>query len=125
MKTVKVTFYKCIQDSQDYGSDDEHMVSRIFFILETDAKADKGYVDIKQCVGSSYESGPIEVCPPEGSRGPFNYQAFRNGVEDYYRSLVGANGRGIRISGGSNMRNNTFLQSKTIEFQVREADLAW
>ena len=33
-KNARVTFYKCIQDSQDYGSDDEHMVSRIFFFLE-------------------------------------------------------------------------------------------
>jgi len=34
MLTAKITFYKCVQDSQDYGSDDEHMVSRVFFILE-------------------------------------------------------------------------------------------
>jgi hypothetical protein len=26
MKTARITFYKCIQDSQEYGSDDEHMV---------------------------------------------------------------------------------------------------
>jgi len=31
---AKVIFHQCIQDSQEYGSDDEHMVSRIFFILE-------------------------------------------------------------------------------------------
>jgi len=34
MSKAKVIFHQCIQDSQEYGSDDEHMVSRIFFILE-------------------------------------------------------------------------------------------
>jgi hypothetical protein len=29
MAKVKITFQKCIQDSQEYGSNDEHMVSRI------------------------------------------------------------------------------------------------
>ena len=34
MAKVKITFHKCIQDSQEYGSNDEHMVSRIFFSIE-------------------------------------------------------------------------------------------
>jgi len=34
MSKAKIIFYKCVQDSQDYGSDDEHMVSRVFFNLE-------------------------------------------------------------------------------------------
>lgn len=31
---AKVIFYQCNQDSQEYGSDDEYIVSRIFFTLE-------------------------------------------------------------------------------------------
>lgn len=31
IETARITFHKLIQDSQDYGSDDEHMVSRAFF----------------------------------------------------------------------------------------------
>jgi hypothetical protein len=31
---AKVTFRKLIQDSQEYGSNDEHLVSRVFFDLE-------------------------------------------------------------------------------------------
>src|SRR5882672_7037844 len=110
MKAI-VTFTKCIQDSQDYGSDDEHMASRIFFDLEVDGQPRLGlHVDVKQVVGSSYETGDIEVGRPVGYRGPFNYIAFRDAVERYFRSLVGSAGSGIRITGGSNirMRNNTF-----------------
>jgi len=31
MSQISVTFHKLIQDSQEFGSDDEHMVSRAFF----------------------------------------------------------------------------------------------
>ena len=34
MKKARVTFRKCIQDSQEYGSNNEYMVSRVFFDLE-------------------------------------------------------------------------------------------
>ena len=63
--------------------------------------------------------------------GAFNYEAFRSIVEQYYRSLVGAGagagGSGIRISGGSNirMRNNTFIQPATAEFEVQVTGGPW
>ncbi len=129
MAKVKVTFLKMIQDSQDYGSNDEHMVSRVFFSMEVDGKKYDGLqVDIKQAVGSSFETGPIEVGPPRGGyRGPFNHQEFRNAVEKYYRSLIGSQGRGIRIEGATNvrMRGNRFEQDMTAEFGAVGADVAW
>lgn len=128
MPIVKVTFHKCIQDSQDYGSDEEHMVSRIFFSLEIEGrKYENLHVDIKQSVGSNYESSPIEVYRPQGYQGPLNYEAFRNAVEQYYRSLVGSTGSGIRIVGGTNvrMRNNVFIKEVTVEFPISERDTAW
>src|SRR6266571_981188 len=106
MKKVRVTFKECVQDSQDYGSDDDHMVSRVFFSLEIEGRTYEGlHADVKQAVGSSFETGPIEVGPPAGAsyRGPFNHSAFRAAVESYYRGLVGARGKGIRISGGTNI----------------------
>jgi hypothetical protein len=126
-KNARVTFYKCIQDSQDYGSDDEHMVSRIFFFIEIDEKRFDLHADIKQTVGSSFETGPIEVRLPEYYRGPINYDAFRDAAEKYYRSLVGSLGRGISIQGGTNirMRNNIFIQEMTAEFEVEEGSAGW
>lgn len=104
-------FYKCIQDSQDLGSDDEFMVSRVFFTLNIDGKIYDCHANLKQTVGSNFETGTIEVGPPIGYNGPFNHMAFRDEAEKYFRSLVGSNASGIRIGGGCSnirMRNNTF-----------------
>ena len=128
MATAKLFLRKLIQDSQDYGSNDEHMVSRVFFDLEIDGVKQEGlYANIKQPVGSSFESSPLEVSSPSNYKGPFNYEAFRNIVEHYYRSLVGATGSGIHIAGGSNirMRNNTFIQYEAHEFEVQIAGGPW
>jgi hypothetical protein len=125
---AKVIFHRCIQDSQDFGSDNEHMVSRIFLTLEINGQRYENlHADIKQPVGSSYEFDPIEVYPLKGYQGPLNYEAFRNAVEKYYRTLVGSTASGIRISGGLNfrMQNNIFDRPAIAEFQVSENDTAW
>jgi hypothetical protein len=116
-----ITFTRCVQDSQDYGSDDEHMISRVFFDLDVDGRAYTAlYVDIKQAVGSDYETGDIEVGMPTGYSGPFNYFAFRDAVERYYRGLVGSAGSGIRIQGGRDirMRNSTFVSPGVEVFEI-------
>jgi hypothetical protein len=128
MAKATVTLHRLVQDSQDYGSDDEHMVSRVFFDLVIDGKKYEGlYTNIKQPVGGSFESSALEISSPENYKGPFNHEAFRDVVEKYYRSLVGATGSGIRISGSSNirMRNNTFVSSATAEFEVNVTGGPW
>jgi hypothetical protein len=127
MAKAKVTFHRLIQDSQDFGSDDEHMVSRAFFTLEVNGAKHDLSADIKQTVGSSYESGPIEVSKPNGYSGPFSHQEFQKAAETYYRSLVGSSGSGIRIQGGANirMRNNTFVKQAEFEFEVGKESPAW
>lgn len=128
MAKAKVIFHKLIQDSQDYGSDDQHMVSRAFFKIETEGNvSEEAYVDIKQPVGSDFETTPLEVSRPAGYNGPFNYEAFRQAAEAYYRSLVGSKGSGIHISGGGNIRmqNNTFIKQAIAEFDVRVESPAW
>lgn len=120
MKKVNGLFYKCVQDSQDYGSDDEFMVSRAFFALEIDGKKYDCYVNLKQTVGSNFETGVIEVGPIAGYNGPFNYNAFRDEAEKYFRKLVGSSASGIRISGASNirMRNNTFMINSPFQLDI-------
>jgi len=121
MAKGRAIFRELLQDSQDLGSDDEHMVSRVFFDFEFEGAAHRGlHADIKQPVGSSYATAPLEVSKPANYKGPFNYAAFRNAVEAYYRGFVGAQGGGIRVGGGSNirMRNNRFTKESTIEFNV-------
>lgn len=118
---AKVTFTRCVQDSQEYGSNNEYMVSRVFFDLEIGGQIHRGlHADLKQVVGSHFETGDIEVGKPEGYPGPFNHVAFRDAAESYFRSLVGAAGRGIQIKGASKVRmmNNTFDFCQISEFEV-------
>ena len=120
MAKIKVIFQGLIQDSQEYGSDDEHMISRVFFDLEIDGTKHEGdHTSIKQTVGSSIESAPLEVLPPANYNSPINFEAFHEAVEDYYRSLIGGQGSGIRITGGSNIRmqNNRFTKRVVVELE--------
>lgn len=127
MARMKVTFHRCIQDSQDFGSDEEHMVSRVFFTIETEEQVYEAHTDLKQTVGSDYATGPIEVGRPVGYPGPFNHTAFANAAEKYFRGLVGAGGSAIRIEGARNvrMRNNTFVREHSVEFEVSGREGGW
>src|ERR1019366_798822 len=114
MPHAKIIFRKLIQDSQEYGSDDEYMVSRVFFDLEFDGETKRGLsANVKQPVGSSFETSPLEVSGPVNHKGPFNMQCFQQAAERYYRGLVGSQGHMIRISGATNirMRNNRYQQN--------------
>ena len=94
MARVTVHFTRCVQDSQEFGSTNEHMVSRVFFTIESKGKRMDGcYVDLKQTAGADYLIGPIEVAPPRTSdgkqyRGPWNHNEFRKEATAYYRTCV-------------------------------------
>jgi hypothetical protein len=105
------------------------MVSRVFFELVRDGEpVGSFYADLKQTVGSSYETGSIEVGPPitpDGTiyDGPFSHQKFAEATEAYFRGLVGSEGSGIRIEGGSSnirMMNNVFEQPWSVIFEVAD-----
>ena len=128
MGRAVVFFHRCMQDSQDYGSDDAHMVSRVFFTLNYDGLLYENlYVEIKQPVGANIETDPLEVGVPQGYRGPFNHEAFRAAVEKYFRGLVGSRGSGIRITGGgtARMRDNLFVVPATAEFDIDPSGGGW
>ena len=128
MPRIRMRFQKCIQDSQEYGSNYEHMVSRVFFAFDVNGQTYEDlYVDIKQTVGTDFESAPLEVGSPTDYRGPMNYKRFRQFVEEYYRRLVGARGSGIRIEGGADVRmyHTVFVKTWTVEFEAEEMSDAW
>ncbi|MBZ5552634.1 MAG: hypothetical protein LAO21_07940 [Acidobacteriia bacterium] len=113
MGTAKVMFHKCIQDSVDYGSDDEHMVSAVFFDLETNGQVHPDLsVEIRQMVGG----GPMDVGDPKGYAGPINRTAFRQAVEAYFRELIGP--EGSEDAQGGRLQNNIFLEDKVVEIEV-------
>jgi hypothetical protein len=128
MPNAIMTMTQIIQDSQDYGSNDEHMVSRVFFDLDIEDHNYPGlHVDVKQTVGSSFETAPLEVSAPVGYRGPMNYEALRAAAEGYYRSQIGRAGRGFRLGPRTQarMRNNRVIARVQVQFEVPQGDAAW
>ena len=124
MNKATITFFKCIQDSQEFGSDNEYMVSRVFFSLEYDG-IEKSYfhAQIKQAVGSSCNDNQIEVSLPEGITGPFNFNAFSDAAKAYYLRLIRPRGCFIKVGdSGSSIRtmNNTFQMSYVVEFTISD-----
>lgn len=124
MSTARVTFHQILQDSQELGSDNEHMISRVFFDLEVGGERHEGlHADVKQPVGSSFEDDPLEVSAPSGYDGPFNFAAFREVTEEYYRRAIGSRGSAIQVGeGASNIRmhDNLIGLKMVAEFEVRE-----
>lgn len=122
MAQARVTFTKAIQDSQELGSNDDYMVSRVFFDLEVNGNTYRDlYADLKQVVGAPYEADNIEVGPPEGYDGLWNAHAFHSAATEYYLSCVGPSAHGIQIGPGASnvrMQNNTFNMEVTVEFEV-------
>jgi hypothetical protein len=111
-----------MQDFQEYGSDSEHMVSRIVFTLDIDGRQTGLHVDLKQKVGSSFVDGPIEIDIPteagstkaEKYRCLLSYEAFSRAVESYYRGLVGSVGAMDGMGGGKARTRNIILNEKQV-----------
>jgi hypothetical protein len=122
MAQAKVTFTKVIQDSQELGSNDDYMASRVFFRFELSGEIYEGlYADLKQVVGAPYEAANIEVGPPQGYDGPWNAHGFQTAATKYFLECVGPNAHGIRIGPNASnirMQNNTFNMEMTAEFEV-------
>jgi len=119
MPKYKVTFHEAIQDSQTFGSNDEHMVSRVFFSLVVDGeRAGNFYANLKQTVGTEFNSSDIEVSPPHEYDGPLDYAQFSEAARDYFSRQFGTEGSAIRFSGGGNirMRDNRSQQEREYDF---------
>jgi hypothetical protein len=128
MKRAKVTFHGGIQDSQDFGSDDEYVVSRVFFTLEIDGVRHRYlHVNLRQAAGSDPATSPIEVNRHCGYAGPFNAQAFREAVEQYYRGVCGRGDFAALTDSPSAARrpNHSFLDPGAAEFEVSETEDGW
>ncbi len=129
MPLVEINVQKCIQDSQEFGSTDEHMMSRVFFSVELDG-VPKGndYCDIKQIVGSTYSSRNMEVGRPKEYRGPYDHRVFSDEIAAYFSRCVGSNGAGISFGKNAQnirMRNNTFAFPYRFQFEAEGTAASW
>jgi hypothetical protein len=116
----RVVFHRLLQNSQDLGSNDEHMISQVFFSLEVDGKAKGEFsATLKQTVGSEFNDADIEVGSPDGYDGDFDHGGFSHVARQYFTSLIGQHGRGMLIEGKPNnivMRNNQFAREAEYKF---------
>ncbi len=122
MTTRRVNFASCVQDSEDYGSDDDHIVSRVFFCIWYEGLRHPGlHADIKHAVDADVETDRLEITLPHGYDGPISAEGFRRVVGQYYRLLLGRAGSGIRAGKcGTRMRDNTFLMPRSFEFPLNQ-----
>ena len=118
---MTVQFKELIQDSQNYGSDDQHMVSRVFFDLQVGEKRYPGaYANIRQKVGA-VASDPIDVSPPAGYVGPFDNKKFQAEAEKYFRSVIGdagSSGRSDRSGKSLRIRDCRHRKAASVSFEV-------
>ena len=120
MASMKVNFASCIYDSEEYGSDDQHIVSRVFFGIWCEGLLYSGlYADVKHPVEGDIETDPFKITGPQGYGGPISPEAFKRAVGQYYRSLVGGGGLGTHtVNGKLRMRDYTYLLPRSFEFPM-------
>lgn len=104
MSKAIVKFNKLEANSIAHGTTDDYMVSRAHFSLEHNGTVHEDlYVDLKQVVGTSAETHPLEVSSPKNYNGPFNHEEFRKIAEFYYGMAIGSNAKGIKVSSDSSV----------------------
>ncbi len=121
MSKMTLRFSQMIQDSQEYGSNDEHMVSRVFFDVVYEGKTTPANVDVKLVVGGSFLRDALEVGPPVGYEGKFDHVASSDAVTKYVRAAVGPTAHGIHLGPGvTNVRmySNRFRFPMEVSFEV-------
>lgn len=122
MATITGRFYHLIQDSEQQGGDDEHLIFRVAFSLALDGKelGDRFYANIKQTVGSNIQDYILEVSEPGGYSGAWDHMAFTREAERYFRALVSPQGRAIRLPADKHgtMTSNFFQYEMEFFFPV-------
>jgi hypothetical protein len=122
MARIAGEFFLFHQDSQEFGSDDQHMVSRVYFRMSVDGRPPaEFYVPVKLAVGGNYlAADQLEIGRPSGYGGTFNHDAFAAEVAKYVRTCVGPGARGINFAPGSSVRmmDNRFVIRMPFEFEV-------
>jgi len=110
MPKVTIQFKELVQDSQNYGSDEKQMVSRVFFDLTVGEKRYPGaHANVTQKVGA-VAPGLLEISGPAGYTGPFDQRKFQAEVETYFRSVIGQS--------RSRIRDCRHRKAATVSFEV-------
>ena len=120
MLIATVAFRRCIFNSPEFGSDDDHVGSRVFFDLSVGEEAYANlYVDLRQLVREGAEQEPLLITHPANYSGPFNFPVFQGLVEFYYRHAVGGKWGMFGLPGvGMRLENWAVEQEMLVQFEV-------
>jgi hypothetical protein len=128
MPVLNVNIQECILDSQEYGSTDQHMVSRVFFTIGADDKPPtEDHCDIKQVVGSTYSPNSVEVGHPAKYKGPYDHEKFASEVAEYFCKLVNSKGAVFSLGEATSVRmmNTRFTVPHRFTFNAEGAGPGW
>jgi len=129
MLIATVAFRRCIFNSPEFGSDEDHVGSRVFFDLSV---AEETYanlhVDLRQLVRDGAEQEPLLITYPANYSGPFNFPVFQGLVEFYYRHAVGDKWRMLGMPWlGMRLENWAVEQEMLVQFEVYDdrEEMTW
>ena len=126
MPTVKGTFRGIVLAKQEHATDDEMFVCQVHFSIDgTDGLF---HCDMKQTIGSRFDSDPVEVGPPQvGYTGPWRHAVFSSLAERYYRDAFGPTGWAMKVQDCSNIRlvAGHFFRDEHFEFEASEHEVSW
>lgn len=91
MQMAVIHIQRCEQSSNlpHQPGQPQMLISRLWFDLEINGMRHPGLsVHVNQTVGGDCRSSVVEVAGPIGYNGPLDTEAFRNGIERYYRRLM-------------------------------------
>ncbi|RMH05821.1 MAG: hypothetical protein D6704_08575 [Nitrospirae bacterium] len=120
MAIATLAFRRCVINSPEFGSDEEHVGSRIFFDLHVGGVGYANlFVDVREFVREGAKHKPLLITMPSGYTGPWNAPVFQSLVEFYYRHAVGVKWGMFGMRGPSmRLENWTVEQEMLVQFEV-------
>lgn len=104
---TRIIFHKVVQDELEFGSDDTHSVSRVFFDLEEDGELYENlYVDVEEPADGTHQTEDIVVGKPQGAPVTLDPESFKQAVCVYYQRLVNSAGYGKHLAKGKGFRSH-------------------
>ena len=99
MRRGRLEFTNLNYDSQELGSTEEQIVSRIFFDLYVRGDIHMGlFSDVRQVAGTNIDHASLEISLPPLLKDVINRQEFQDRVQENYREAVRSNGLGSQVS---------------------------
>jgi len=113
--------FKCIRINLKRISTFEPDENQIDSLIEFDLKIGDECLrdlsaEVRQLIGTDFQSQPLEVGKVIGYDGPWNYEEFREFCGRYYRDVIGSSGVGRTINRG----DRNLIERVSIRLSRRE-----